>query len=76
MINRETLRNRLCELVENEKKEEQLLAEFRFESIFLSDPGVPGVRSMGPVSLTHSKTFLKLNWCDSGLWRYQVNTNW
>ena len=28
---------------------------------FLSDPGVPGVRSMGPVSLTPSKTFLKLN---------------
>ena len=21
-------------------------------------------------------TFVKLNWCDSGWWRYQVNTNW
>ena len=27
---------------------------------FLSDPGVPGVRSMGPV-VSHSLTFLKLN---------------
>ena len=46
---------------------------------FLSDPGVPGVRSMGPVvshSLTESKTFVKLNWVDSGWWRYQLNTNW
>ena len=32
----------------------------RFSS-YLSDPGVPGVRSMGPFSLTHSDTFLKLD---------------
>ena len=45
---------------------------------FLSDPGVPGVRSMGPV-LSHSQTELplcRLNWCDSGWWRYQLNTGW
>ena len=42
---------------------------------FLSDPGVPGVRSLGP-DVRHSyKTFLRLNWCDSGWWRYQLNTN-
>ena len=28
---------------------------------FLSDPGVPGVRSMGPVSVTQYERFLKLN---------------
>ena len=50
---------------------------------FLSDPGVPGVRSMGPVVsnwVSEYETFCKLNWCDSGWWRYQRNaprkTNW
>ena len=43
--------------------------------IFLSDPGVPGVRSMGPV-LSHWVTLCRLNWCDSGWWRYKLNTNW
>ena len=47
--------------------------------VFLSDPGVPGVRSMGPVLwnwLTDWESFCRLNWCDSGWWRYQLNTNW
>ena len=44
---------------------------------FLTDPGVPGVRSMGPsMSVTHSNTFLKLNRVNSGWWRYQLNSNW
>ena len=46
--------------------------------MFLSDPGVPGVRSMGPV-LSHwlsLRPLCRLNWCDSGRWRYQLNTNW
>ena len=34
---------------------------------FLSDPGVPGVRSMGP-DLCPSHTICRLNWCDSGWW--------
>ena len=45
---------------------------------FLPDPGVSGVRSMGPgvsMSLTHSERFLKLGWCDSGWWWYQLNTS-
>ena len=45
---------------------------------FLSDPGVPGVRSMGPV-VSHWVSELplcRLNWCDSGWWRYELNTNW
>ena len=28
------------------------------------------------VSLTNNQTFVRLNWCDSGWWRYQLNTNW
>ena len=28
-----------------------------------------------PASLTTSKTFVKLCWCDSGWWWYQLNTN-
>ena len=42
---------------------------------FLSDPGVPGARSMDPVVsnlLTHWEGFCRLNWCDSGWWRYQL----
>ena len=42
-----------------------------FVETFLSDPGVPGVRSMGLglcPSLTHYKTFCWFNWCDSGWW--------
>ena len=45
---------------------------------FLSDPGKPGVRSMGPdvcPSLTPRRC-VRLNWCDSGWWGYQLNTNW
>ena len=33
-----------------------------FGEIYIFDPGVPGVQSMGPV------TFLKIYWCDSGWW--------
>ena len=29
-----------------------------------------------PVSVTTSKTFLKLCWCDSGGWWYLLNTGW
>ena len=43
--------------------------------VFLSDPGIPGVRSMCP-SLSNYDTFFRLNWCDSGWWGYQLNTNW
>ena len=45
---------------------------------FLSDPGKPGVRSLGPDVRPSvcPYTLLRLNWCDSGWWRYQVNTNW
>ena len=32
---------------------------------FLSDPGKPDW-----------ETLCRLNWCDSGWWRYQLNTNW
>ena len=41
---------------------------------FLSDPGIPGVRSMClSVSNWVSKWRLcRLNWCDSGWWRYQA----
>ena len=28
------------------------------------------------LSLSDWDTFLKLNWCDSGWWKYQLNTNW
>ena len=28
------------------------------------------------VSLTNSNTFCRLNWCDSGWWRYQFNSSW
>ena len=44
---------------------------------FLSDPGVPGpiFVSVCP-SVRHKLTFVKLNWCDSGWWGYQLNTNW
>ena len=43
--------------------------------VFLSDPGKPGVRSLGR-DVRHYDTFVKLNWCDSVWWRYQLNTNW
>ena len=43
-------------------------------SYFLSDPG-PRVRSMGP-SVSNWVALLKLNWSDSGWWRYQRNINW
>ena len=46
---------------------------------WLSDPGKPGVRSLGPdvrPSVTNYKTLCRLNWCDSGWWGYQLNTNW
>ena len=33
------------------------------------------VRSMDP-SVCHWERLLKLNWCDSGWWRYQLNTCW
>ena len=28
------------------------------------------------MSVRLSQTFFRLNWCDSGWWRYQLNTNW
>ena len=46
---------------------------------FLPDPGVSGVRSMGPgvsIYVTTSRSFVKLYWCDYGWWWYQLNTNW
>ena len=59
-----------------------LLLQEVYIFICLSDLGVPGVRSMGPV-VSHSLAalewlFCKLIWfwCDSGWWRYQLNTNW
>ena len=39
---------------------------------FLADPGVPGVRSMGPY-LCLSETFLKLKWCDPSWSSYKLN---
>ena len=43
---------------------------------FLSDPGKPaGVRSLGPY-VRLSVTFCRLYWCDSGWWRYQLDTDW
>ena len=36
---------------------------------FLSDPGKPGVRSLGP-DVRPSDTLLRLYWCDSGWWWY------
>ena len=45
---------------------------------FLSYPGKPGVRSLGPdvrPPLSEWKTLCRLNWCDSGWWGYQLNTN-
>ena len=50
-----------------------------FEIFIGPRTGKPGVRSLGPsvrLSVRLSKTFVKLNWCDSGWWRYQLNTNW
>ena len=44
---------------------------------YLPDPGVPGVRSMAQYgSRCLSQTFLKLCWCDSSWWWYQLNTSW
>ena len=48
-------------------------------ALFLSDPGKPGVRSLGPdvcPSVSEWDTLLRLYWCDSGWWGYQLNTNW
>ena len=43
---------------------------------FLPDPGVSGVRSMGPGVCLSRRDFVKLCWCDSGWWWYQLNTSW
>ena len=46
----------------------------RFFSMFgssLSDPGIPGAQPMGPDVIV-----LRLHRCDSGWWRYRLNTNW
>ena len=51
----------------NQVKEDSLL-------FFLSDSGIPWVRSMGPS--VSDNTFCRLNWRDSGWWRYQLDTNW
>ena len=55
--------------------------DVRFESHpkvkCLPDPGVSGVRSMGPgvcLSLPTYGSFVKLCWCDSDWWWYQLNT--
>ena len=44
---------------------------------FLPDPGVSGVQSMGPglSNYLHPRTLLRLCWCDSGWWWYQLNTS-
>ena len=45
--------------------------------LLLPDPGVSGVRSMGPglsIYLCTYGSFVKLCWCDSGWWWYQLNT--
>ena len=34
------------------------------------------VRMSVRMSVCLSDTLLRLNWCDSGWWRYQLNTNW
>ena len=41
-----------------------LLLLFQVLHLFLSDPGVPGVRSMDP-DVTDYKRFCRINWCDS-----------
>ena len=54
-----------------------LLGHFRH--FCLPDPGVPGVQSMGPgvSNYIHSyDTLVKVCWCDSGWWWYQLNTSW
>ena len=43
------------------------------QGCFLSDPGRPGPIYVS--GLCHWVTFCELNWCDSGWWRYQLNTN-
>ena len=34
------------------------------------------VRMSVCLSVTNKLTFVRLNWCDSGWWGYQLNTNW
>ena len=55
---------------ENGPNQQENWSGLFFLKCFLSDPGVPGVRSLGP-DVTN-----RLNWCDSGWWRYQLNTKW
>ena len=44
---------------------------------FLLDPGVPGVRSMGPgLSMSLQDLWLRLCWCDSGWCWYQLDASW
>ena len=55
----------------------RVVENFRDCSQFLSDPGVPGpIFVSGCPSVRHSERLCRLNWCDSGWWGYQLNTNW
>ena len=51
-------------------------SKFWQNSIVLLDPGLPGVRSLGQSVFNWVRDLCWLNWCDSGWWRYQLNTNW
>ena len=43
--------------------------------VSLSDPGIPGpIYGFKCLWVTELETLLKLNWCDSGWWRCQINT--
>ena len=49
----------------------------RWESYFYRTQVSLGSDLWVLMSLCHSyNTFLKLNWCDSGWWLYQLNTSW
>ena len=58
---------------EHQHQDPGYLSFFTTLEIFLPDPGVSGVRSMGP-GVSNYDTFVKLCWCYSGWWWYQLNT--
>ena len=45
---------------------------------FIIGPRCPWgpIYGSGSLSQTNWDTFCRLNWCDSGWWRYQLDTNW
>ena len=49
----------------NTEKTQKMCFKHSTYAIYLPDPGVPGVRSLGP-GVCLSQSFLKLCWCDSG----------